>query len=102
MLCFVLFVVWRVILLFLLVKIRRPPRSTRADTLCPYTTLFRSGRGGGSMDAAVADADNVAEIAAGRAGSRIHDGDVVADTEMGLKVSDGYKDRKSTRLSYSH
>src|SRR3546814_3191253 len=25
--------------------IRRPPRSTRTDTLCPYTTLFRS-RGG--------------------------------------------------------
>src|SRR3546814_2824087 len=23
--------------------IRRPPRSTRNDTLCPYTTLFRSG-----------------------------------------------------------
>src|SRR3546814_17348239 len=23
-------------------KIRRPPRSTRADTLFPYTTLFRS------------------------------------------------------------
>src|SRR3546814_7586087 len=23
---------------------RRPPRSTRTDTLCPYTTLFRSGR----------------------------------------------------------
>src|SRR3546814_11476197 len=22
--------------------IRRPPRSTRPDTLCPYTTLFRS------------------------------------------------------------
>src|SRR3546814_2817631 len=22
---------------------RRPPRSTRTDTLCPYTTLFRSG-----------------------------------------------------------
>src|SRR3546814_19100648 len=21
---------------------RRPPRSTRTDTLCPYTTLFRS------------------------------------------------------------
>src|SRR3546814_12600895 len=38
-------------LLFLL-KIRRPPRSTRTDTLFPYTTLFRSagidviGRGG--------------------------------------------------------
>src|SRR3546814_924831 len=24
--------------------IRRPPRSTRPDTLFPYTTLFRSGR----------------------------------------------------------
>src|SRR3546814_20650579 len=22
--------------------VRRPPRSTRTDTLCPYTTLFRS------------------------------------------------------------
>src|SRR3546814_15804378 len=25
--------------------IRRPPRSTRTDTLFPYTALFRSGRG---------------------------------------------------------
>src|SRR3546814_15851732 len=24
--------------------IRRPPRSTRTDTLCPHTTLFRSDR----------------------------------------------------------
>src|SRR3546814_11055422 len=24
--------------------LRRPPRSTRTDTLCPFTTLFRSGR----------------------------------------------------------
>src|SRR3546814_10076383 len=28
--------------------IRRPPRSTRTDTLFPYTTLFRSGRGAGT------------------------------------------------------
>src|SRR3546814_9209738 len=27
--------------------IRRPPRSTRTDTLFPYTTLFRSGLGVG-------------------------------------------------------
>src|SRR3546814_20843734 len=27
--------------------IRRPPRSTRTDTLFPYTTLFRSDRGQG-------------------------------------------------------
>src|SRR3546814_14248420 len=26
--------------------IRRPPRSTRTDTLFPYTTLFRSAAGG--------------------------------------------------------
>src|SRR3546814_10894223 len=26
--------------------IRRPPRSTRTDTLFPYTTLFRSGGNG--------------------------------------------------------
>src|SRR3546814_8373755 len=35
--------------------IRRPPRSTRTDTLVPYTTLFRAGagrddRGGVSAD----------------------------------------------------
>src|SRR3546814_3955275 len=29
-------------LIFLFLMIRRPPRSTRTDTLFPYTTLFRS------------------------------------------------------------
>src|SRR3546814_16479097 len=29
--------------------IRRPPRSTRTDTLFPYTTLFRSMRAGPAM-----------------------------------------------------
>src|SRR3546814_3208711 len=29
--------------------IRRPPRSTRTDTLFPYTTLFRSRRGAGRL-----------------------------------------------------
>src|SRR3546814_20326644 len=29
---------------FFFLKIRRPPRSTRTDTLFPYTTLFRSDR----------------------------------------------------------
>src|SRR3546814_8484441 len=29
---------------FFLLMIRRPPRSTRTDTLFPYTTLFRSPR----------------------------------------------------------
>src|SRR3546814_7190476 len=33
---------------FFFLMIRRPPRSTRTDTLFPYTTLFRSRRGGRS------------------------------------------------------
>src|SRR3546814_15496624 len=31
--------------------IRRPPRSTRTDTLVPYTTLFRSSGWAGKVDA---------------------------------------------------
>src|SRR3546814_19977118 len=34
----VTFVLW----FFFFLMIRRPPRSTRTDTLFPYTTLFRS------------------------------------------------------------
>src|SRR3546814_15230973 len=33
---------------FFFLMIRRPPRSTRTDTLFPYTTLFRSTAAGGS------------------------------------------------------
>src|SRR3546814_11255192 len=36
----ILFLVFLLLLVFLM--IRRPPRSTRTDTLFPYTTLFRS------------------------------------------------------------
>src|SRR3546814_8329594 len=32
------------VLLVFFLMIRRPPRSTRTDTLFPYTTLFRSGK----------------------------------------------------------
>src|SRR3546814_6338195 len=31
-----------IVVLFFFLMIRRPPRSTRTDTLFPYTTLFRS------------------------------------------------------------
>src|SRR3546814_3060122 len=42
----VVLVVCRVVcqFVFFFLMIRRPPRSTRTDTLFPYTTLFRSGR----------------------------------------------------------
>src|SRR3546814_2594908 len=33
------------ITVFFFLMIRRPPRSTRTDTLFPYTTLFRSAQG---------------------------------------------------------
>src|SRR3546814_6372505 len=33
-----------IVIRFFFLMRRRPPRSTRTDTLFPYTTLFRSGR----------------------------------------------------------
>src|SRR3546814_16969297 len=39
------------ILCFFFLMLRRPPRSTRTDTLFPYTTLFRSPRGRAAADA---------------------------------------------------
>src|SRR3546814_4547891 len=39
---FILPVLLHTFCLFFFVMIRRPPRSTRTDTLFPYTTLFRS------------------------------------------------------------
>src|SRR3546814_14583410 len=37
-----------VMLVFFFLRIRRPPRSTRTDTLFPYTTRFRSPMRAGS------------------------------------------------------
>src|SRR3546814_18366928 len=44
MMYFVLFCCLICDLFFFFLMIRRPPRSTRTDTLFPYTTLFRSYR----------------------------------------------------------
>src|SRR3546814_20542660 len=63
--------------------IRRPPRSTRTDTLFPYTTLFRSRVDGLRVAAAVGApdlpatrvqiADDVAEILLGADDLDLHD-----------------------------
>src|SRR3546814_5384221 len=45
LLCFSILWTSLLFLIFFFLMIRRPPRSTRTDTLFPYTTLFRSGRG---------------------------------------------------------
>src|SRR3546814_10686510 len=48
--------------------IRRPPRSTRTDTLFPYTTLFRSVAGGLVGDARAQVVLHFAGLAAGAVG----------------------------------
>src|SRR3546814_13421497 len=90
----------RVICFFLM--IRRPPRSTRTDTLFPYTTLFRSTNLGPAV--------------------QIFDGFVEKNREAGQRIFADRKkqdraasrsqqhrqqwrepgDRKSTRLNSSH
>src|SRR3546814_13948564 len=46
--------------IFFFLMIRRPPRSTRTDTLFPYTTLFRShGIAVGQIDAHHAQAEDI-------------------------------------------
>src|SRR3546814_11360461 len=53
--------------------IRRPPRSTRTDTLFPYTTLFRSVRACGGepllLPIAADTEDSLVELAAGARGA---------------------------------
>src|SRR2546422_8088719 len=78
--------------------IRRPPRST----LFPYTTLFRSARGGGDKGVAAVQHDDVpgSEVVAVVAQPRGARG----RSEI-VEVADGGRareDRKSTRLNSSH
>src|SRR3546814_11975360 len=54
---------FRVIVLFFFLMIRRPPRSTRTDTLFPYTTLFRSAYGLSGQQTALAGFSQGASMA---------------------------------------
>src|SRR3546814_6108066 len=104
--------------------IRRPPRSTRTDTLFPYTTLFRSVAAAdhhhrlavGVQRAVVESRHAVAEALAVGGGEEIHGREDVpeADTRhldvAGLvdprgdqhRIVAPAQDRKSTRLNSSH
>src|SRR3546814_19372117 len=48
-------------MLFFFLMIRRPPRSTRTDTLFPYTTLFRSCDGTVRLDRVLPVLDDAGE-----------------------------------------
>src|SRR3546814_11175353 len=63
--------------------IRRPPRSTRTDTLFPYTTLFRSGDLAGGPRIDVGDED-------GRALLREAPGNGFSDAPSGAGYENGF------------
>src|SRR3546814_17536124 len=88
--------------MFFFLMIRRPPRSTRTDTLFPYTTLFRSlfswneqgelqelGVRMAPPNAAINGDASPFELAQHTASSQLHH--ILAQ-----------RDRKSTRLNSSH
>src|SRR3546814_12056739 len=101
-----------------LLMIRRPPRSTRTDTLFPYTTLFRSGprllelanavlshQSLGAVRHAVLEAlarevGETCNIAIPAATHMIYWDRV--ETHWPLKFQLSIGDRKSTRLNSSH
>src|SRR3546814_14304676 len=89
--------------IFFFLMIRRPPRSTRTDTLFPYTTLFRS-------DVFTRPDEELAVVAVqhhavARLDPRQEVGDEV-DAErhaiVGERLAMAVEDRKSTRLNSSH
>src|SRR3546814_14052158 len=89
----------------LFLMIRRPPISTRTDTLVPYTTLFRSRM----SETLIVNARLVNEGREFDGDLRIRDGRI-AEIGSGLSAREGAtvvdaagrRDRKSTRLNSSH
>src|SRR3546814_18752548 len=97
--------------------IRRPPRSTRTDTLFPYTTLFRSAnlaehgwRAPMPARFPAAGRDAIATLKAQLVNMRVggfisdydfHVAEQIAHAMCGGDIDPG-SDRKSTRLNSSH
>src|SRR3546814_14175806 len=88
---------------------RQPPRSTRTDTLFPYTSLFRSAQpvGDGAVKVAAREPQFVGQFL----GPRIEVGEMVAPgldraahggDILGQQLDREVIDRKSTRLNSSH
>src|SRR3546814_16432134 len=95
---------------FFFLMIRPPPRSTRTDTLFPYTTLFRSAElplAGHGRGAGLSAADQVPRLlgtqtrrqAVCGAHRQCRAGPLAGDRLRRARVA---ADRKSTRLNSSH
>src|SRR3546814_17042896 len=92
--------------------IRRPPRSTRTDTLFPYTSLFRSQEAGEFMRWIAADnftflgyREYEVTNADGDRVLRAIDGSglgILRSNERSMAPRSLRTDRKSTRLNSSH
>src|SRR3546814_19482706 len=90
-------------------NIRRPPSSTRTDTLFPYTTLFRSF---GPACSSMARAGHDKPIKLDRHPGLAHQakamllwerGDRLGTVELlAVLIGPSVSDRKSTRLNSSH
>src|SRR3546814_19063411 len=100
------------LLIFFMLSIRPPPITTRTDTLCPYTTLFRSNADtfGYSAPDASQYLENERQLASldRRPGAR--GANEVAPVLMAMvspvavpaAPKESPVDRKSTRLNSSH
>src|SRR3546814_11041523 len=97
--------------------IRRPPRSTRTDTLFPYTTLFRSGPCVDGLGRSCGDygqsqkAENDQKTSSGDAGLHKTSSPTLPASSpvpalhaliIGSHENANRLDRKSTRLNSSH
>src|SRR3546814_15923388 len=76
-------------LLIFFLMIRRPPRSTRTDTLFPYTTLFRSSRTRSPPSGQGAALGDMASF-------------ITSTSFLTTNPLTAGVDRKSTRLNSSH
>src|SRR3546814_20425560 len=94
------------ILSFFFLMIRRPPRSTRTDTLFPYTTLFRSDASDGLQ--CVNDLAGFLDLIMediGMLGTECANARQLGEIARRFRVrNEGNPpaDRKSTRLNSSH
>src|SRR3546814_13123020 len=89
------------VLFVFFLMIRRPPRSTRTDTLFPYTTLFRSEDARQAMVGMAEIADPLAIDLSGFDGVVVSPGVPLNRHPIADKAREA-GDRKSTRLNSSH